>query len=59
MLGMAIGAGRRIPVTLGNRFAMDAFLDVPGRLTDPLRVPHPYEPNRRWIDKMANHGAQV
>lgn len=34
-------------------------LDASGRLTDPMRVPQPYSPNRRWIDKMANHGARV
>jgi stage V sporulation protein R len=34
-------------------------LDASGRITDPMRVPDPYEPNRRWIDKMANHGARV
>jgi stage V sporulation protein R len=34
-------------------------LDASGRITDPIRTPLPYRPNRRWIDKMANHGARV
>lgn len=34
-------------------------LDASNRLTDPMRVRLPYEPNRRWIDKMANHGSRL
>ena len=34
-------------------------LDAGGRILDPIRTPQPYEPNRRWIDKMANHGARI
>ncbi|MCU0693187.1 MAG: SpoVR family protein, partial [Polyangiaceae bacterium] len=34
-------------------------LDATGRLTDPMNRPKPFEPNRRWIDKMANHGSRV
>ena len=34
-------------------------LDVVGRMIDPsVRDPN-YDPNRRWIDKMANHGSRV
>jgi stage V sporulation protein R len=34
-------------------------LDQSGPLTDPIRRPKDYDPDRRWIDKMANHGARV
>lgn len=34
-------------------------LDTGGRTTDPASRPKDYDPNRRWIDKMANHGARV
>ena len=35
-------------------------LDVAGRVIDPVRAdPRGYRPNRKWIDKMANHGAAV
>ena len=34
-------------------------LDTGGRTTDPAQRPKNYDPNRRWIDKMANHGARV
>ncbi len=34
-------------------------LDAGGRTTDPARRPAVYDPNRRWIDKMANHGSRV
>lgn len=34
-------------------------LDTGGRTTNPMARPHPYNPNRRWIDKMANHGSRV
>ncbi|HQY60334.1 MAG TPA: SpoVR family protein [Polyangiaceae bacterium] len=34
-------------------------LDTGGRTSDPAVRPPSYDPNRRWIDKMANHGARV
>jgi stage V sporulation protein R len=34
-------------------------LDTGGRTVDPASRPKNYDPNRRWIDKMANHGARV
>jgi stage V sporulation protein R len=34
-------------------------LDTGGRTTNPGQRPKNYDPNRRWIDKMANHGARV
>ncbi|MCL2778227.1 MAG: SpoVR family protein [Polyangiaceae bacterium] len=34
-------------------------LDPGGTTTDPAKRPKNYDPNRRWIDKMANHGARV
>ncbi len=34
-------------------------LDVGGRTVDPAAKPKNYDPNRRWIDKMANHGSRV
>jgi len=43
-----------------NNFAFRATdLDNTGHLTDPMARPDPFEPNRRWIDKMANHGARI
>ena len=43
-----------------NNFAFRATdLDMSGRITDPMVRPSPYEPNRRWIDKMANHGSRI
>ncbi len=43
-----------------NNFAFRATdLDSGGRSTDPVRRPQGYDPNRRWIDKMANHGSRV
>ena len=30
-----------------------------GGMTDPVKRPDPYDPDRRWIDKMANHGARI
>src|SRR5271156_6880240 len=33
-------------------------LDTGGRTVDPVRRPSGYDPNRRWIDKMANHGSR-
>ncbi len=34
-------------------------LDTGGRTVDPVRRPLAYDPNRRWIDKMANHGSRM
>src|SRR5579863_5948152 len=34
-------------------------LDTGGRTVDPVKRPATYDPNRRWIDKMANHGARI
>lgn len=34
-------------------------LDIGGRGANPIAKPKNYDPNRRWIDKMANHGARV
>lgn len=34
-------------------------LDTGGRTTDPSNRPKHYDPNRRWIDKMANHGSRI
>ena len=34
-------------------------LDTGGRTTDPVKRAKNYDPNRRWIDKMANHGSRV
>ncbi|HEV3190004.1 MAG TPA: SpoVR family protein, partial [Polyangiaceae bacterium] len=34
-------------------------LDTGGRTVDPVKRPSGYDPNRRWIDKMANHGARL
>jgi stage V sporulation protein R len=34
-------------------------LDAAGRLGEPGRAAPAYDPNRKWIDKMANHGAIV
>ncbi|MGH7296283.1 MAG: SpoVR family protein, partial [Polyangiaceae bacterium] len=34
-------------------------LDTGGRTVDPVRRPAGYDPNRRWIDKMANHGSRL
>ncbi|PIE06171.1 MAG: SpoVR family protein [Sorangium cellulosum] len=43
-----------------NNFAFRATdLDTTGNLTNPMSRPEPFEPNRRWIDKMANHGARI
>jgi len=33
--------------------------DLGAQTTDPAVRPKDYDPNRRWIDKMANHGARV
>ena len=43
-----------------NNFTFRATdLDTGGRTTDPATRPKNYDPNRRWIDKMANHGSRV
>ena len=43
-----------------NNFAFRATdLDAQGRLADPMRRADPYDPNRKWIDKMANNGSKV
>src|SRR5271165_4741342 len=34
-------------------------LDTGGRTVDPVKRPSSYDPNRRWIDKMANHGSRL
>src|SRR5499427_7498471 len=34
-------------------------LDTGGRTVDPAVRRTDYDPNRRWIDKMANHGARI
>ncbi len=43
-----------------NNYAFRATdLDSQGRTVDPVRQDPDYAPNRRWIDKMANHGAAI
>ncbi|MBI4704168.1 MAG: SpoVR family protein [Deltaproteobacteria bacterium] len=43
-----------------NNFCFRATdLDTLGRTIDPSRRPTQYNPNRRWIDKMANHGSRI
>jgi stage V sporulation protein R len=43
-----------------NNFCFRATdLDARGPLVDPIKRPERYDPDRRWIDKMANHGARV
>ncbi len=34
-------------------------LDAGGAVVDPTRRPEPYDPERRWVDKFANHGARI
>jgi stage V sporulation protein R len=34
-------------------------LDQGGKTVDPAQRPASYDPNRRWIDKMANHGTRI
>ena len=34
-------------------------LDAGGHTTSPAVRPAGYDPNRRWIDKMANHGSRI
>jgi len=44
-----------------NNFAFRATdLDAGGSVVDPIRRPDlPYDPNRKWVDKMANHATAV
>src|SRR5207344_2481665 len=43
-----------------NNFCFKATdLDRQGPITDPIKRAEGYDPDRRWIDKMANHGARV
>jgi stage V sporulation protein R len=43
-----------------NNFCFRATdLDQKGAIIDPVRRPDPYDPDRRWIDKMANHGSRI
>ena len=42
-----------------NNYAFRATdLDAAGRV-EPVRRAGAYDPNRRWVDKMANHGARI
>src|SRR5678815_4933844 len=34
-------------------------LDQRGSIIDPIRRPSDYDPDRKWIDKMANHGSRI
>jgi len=43
-----------------NNFTFRATdLDVMGQFVDPSQRSKDYDPNRKWIDKMANHGSRV
>jgi stage V sporulation protein R len=43
-----------------NNFCFRATdLDTRGGIIDPVRKAEGYEPDRRWIDQMANHGARI
>lgn len=43
-----------------NNFVFRATdLDSRGQVVQPARSAGPYDPNRKWIDKMANHGARI
>jgi stage V sporulation protein R len=43
-----------------NNFAYRATdLNATGRVIDPVSHGHNYRPNRKWIDRIANHGAAV
>ncbi len=43
-----------------NNFCFRATdLDAPRPILDPLKKREGYDPDRRWIDKMANHGSRV
>jgi stage V sporulation protein R len=43
-----------------NNFAFRSTdLDATGRVVDPARSEANYRPNRKWVDKFANHGAAL
>lgn len=43
-----------------NNFAFRTTdLDAAGRLSDPMRRNEPFNPQRKWIDKMANNGQRI
>jgi stage V sporulation protein R len=43
-----------------NNFCFRATdLDQKGSTIDPVRRPQGYDPDRKWIDKMANHGSRI
>ncbi len=43
-----------------NNFAFRATdLDASGEFIDPAQRTEDYEPSRKWVDKMANHGASI
>jgi stage V sporulation protein R len=43
-----------------NNFAFRTTdLDAAGRLTDPMKREEPFNPQRKWIDKMANNGQRL
>lgn len=43
-----------------NNFVFRATdLDSRGQVVQPARAAGTYDPNRKWIDKMANHGARI
>ena len=43
-----------------NNFCFRATdLDAPKPLLDPMKRPAQYDPDRRWIDRMANHGSRI
>lgn len=43
-----------------NNFSFRATdLDAQGNLADPMRRIEPFNPQRKWVDKMANHGQRV
>ena len=43
-----------------NNFCFRATdLDQRGSLVDPVRKADLYDPDRKWIDKMANHGSRI
>ncbi|MEZ4227718.1 MAG: SpoVR family protein [Polyangiaceae bacterium] len=43
-----------------NNFTFRATdLDSSGRVVEPIARQPEYEPNRKWIDKMANHGSAI
>src|SRR4051812_38668289 len=43
-----------------NNFAFRVTdLDAAGRLSDPMKREEPFNPQRKWIDKMANNGGRI